>query len=185
MNIHRIINNTKSEGPGNRVAIWTQGCSRHCKGCMAKDTWPHINNQKMSIEEILSIVTKNPTIEGVTILGGEPFEQVQELSQLTQGIKDKGLSTIIFTGYTYEQLRDSGNSYIEAILSSIDVIIDGPYIQELRSFSRPMVGSDNQRFIFLTDTYSLADFQTNTIEVRISKGGIVQYNGMGEFDKFM
>lgn len=183
MNIHRIVTKTKSEGPGSRVAIWVQGCSIHCNGCMAKETWPTSPKQLLEVEDILSIIDRTFDIEGVTILGGEPFDQAYELAKLTDGIKSRGLSIIVFTGHTYEDLRTIDSFDIAKVLNNTDVLIDGPYVEEERSFERPLVGSNNQRFLFLSDRYNLSDFNKNAIEIRISQDGIVQYNGMGDFRK--
>lgn len=183
MNIHRIIAETKSEGPGNRVAIWVQGCSIQCYGCMAKDTWDTKARQFMTPDDILSILDSCTNIEGVTILGGEPFDQAHELAILTQRIKKRNLSLIILTGYVYEHLLSVSDCDVKTVLDNVDVLIDGPYVESLRSFNRPLVGSDNQRFLFLTDKYKMSDFGKNTIEVRIDKDGIAQYNGMGDFVK--
>ena len=183
MNIHRIVTKTKSEGPGIRVAIWVQGCSIQCNGCMAKDTWSTSPKQVFEVEDLLSIIDSTLNIEGVTILGGEPFDQAYELAKLTEGIKSRGLSIIVFTGHTYEGLRAIDSLDIAKVLNNTDVLIDGPYIEEERSFERPLVGSNNQRFLFLSDRYHLSDFNKNSIEIRISQDGMVQYNGMGDFRK--
>lgn len=181
MNIHRIITKTRSEGPGYRAAIWVQGCSIHCDGCMAKETWPTVPKQLLEVDELLSKIESIPDIEGVSILGGEPFDQAYELSKLTNGIKLRGLSLIIFTGHIYEDLVAMDIPDIKTILDNTDVLIDGPYVEEERSFERPLVGSRNQRFLFLSDRYKLSDFPNNAIEIRISPNGVVQYNGMGDF----
>lgn len=183
MNIHRIVTKTKSEGPGIRVAIWVQGCSIQCNGCMAKDTWSTSPKQLLEVEDILSIIDSTFDIEGITILGGEPFDQAYELANLTCGIKARGLSIIVFTGHTYEDLMAINSLDIEKVLNNTDVLIDGPYVEEKRSFERPLVGSNNQRFLFLSDRYNLSDFEKNTIEIRIDKDGIAQFNGMGDLKK--
>ena len=183
MNIHRIVTKTKSEGPGSRVAIWVQGCSIHCNDCMAKETWSTSPKQLLEVEELLSIIDSALDIEGITVLGGEPFDQVCELARLTDGIKSRDLSIIIFTGHTYEDLMSINDPDIAKVLNNTDVLIDGPYVEEERSFERPLVGSNNQRFLFLSDRYNLSDFKNNAIEIRISQDGIVQYNGMGDFRK--
>ncbi len=181
MNIHRIIAGTRSEGPGNRVAIWMQGCSIHCEGCMAENTWSTNPKQIMDVKEILNIINRCHGIEGVTILGGEPFDQVKELAKLTCEIKKTKNSLLVFTGYTYEELISRNDSDIVTILNNTDVLIDGAYIESKRSFDRSMVGSDNQRYIFLSDRYKMSDFKKNTVEIRISKEGIISYNGMCDF----
>lgn len=185
MNIHKLIANTKCEGPGNRCAIWVQGCSIHCDGCMAKNTWSTKPKNILTVEEIFSVINNCHEIEGVTILGGEPFDQVRELAELSQKIKQSGLSLIVFTGYLHEDLISLCDPDIAMALENIDVLVDGPYINSRRSFKRPMVGSENQRYIFLSDRYELSDFDKNTVEVRINKYGVVSYNGMYDFNTLL
>lgn len=183
MNIHRIIEKTMAEGPGNRFAIWTQGCSRHCKGCMLPKTWSFNANIELSVNEILEKIYRMDDIEGVTILGGEPFEQAKDLVSLVKGIRKKDLSIIIFTGFSIEELKNSKNRIYQEILKNIDILIDGKYIENLRSFNIPMIGSDNQRFHFLTGRYSMIDIPENRIEIRINPDGSLFYNGMGNFER--
>lgn len=182
MNIHRIIPQTSAEGPGKRFALWTQGCSRHCKGCMLPETWSFGSHTLLSVEEILDKISNTPGIEGVTVLGGEPFEQSRELAELLAGVRKMGLSTIVFTGFTLRELELMENHTLEA-LRHIDVLVDGEYIEALRSFQVPMIGSQNQRFHFLTDRYRMEDIPPNKIEMRIAVDGSIQYNGMGAFEK--
>lgn len=182
LNINRIVDKTKVEGPGVRCCIWLQGCSRHCDGCFAKETWSHEKKQLISVEGLYERIMENPEIEGITVLGGEPFEQASEISKLLKKISPS-LSVIVFTGYTLSELIDLHRPEINEILDSIDVLIDGAYIEGKRDFSVPMIGSSNQRFHFFTDCYKMSDFPENKIEARIQPNGEVQFNGMGDFRK--
>ena len=182
MNIHRMIPQTNVEGPGRRFAIWTQGCSRHCKGCMLPETWSFAPYNQLPVYQILNKIKKNRMLEGVTILGGEPFEQSEELVELLAGVKKTGLSTIVFTGFLLDEIRAMGDVGRKA-LKCIDVLIDGEYMESLRSFDIPMIGSRNQRFHFLTNRYCMEDIPPNRIETRIMKDGSVLCNGMGDFQK--
>lgn len=182
MNLNRIVAQTRAEGPGTRFAIWTQGCSRHCKGCMSPHTWSFAPNLELSVEELLKQISESSGIEGVTVLGGEPFEQTDELLKLLLGVREMGLSSIVFTGYTLAELsvRDS---VCTKILQSLDVLVDGEYIASLRSFDVPMIGSSNQKFHFLTPRYTMEDIPPNQFEVWITKDGALLCNGMGDIDK--
>lgn len=177
MNVNRIICSTKVEGPGTRTSIWFQGCSRHCKGCFAKDTWGFEEKIKASVEELYEIVKNDVESEGITILGGEPLEQAEELLSLVQKIKKLGKTIILFTGYKYEYLLE--NDLFSEILKNVDVLVDGEFDEAQTDNSRPMVGSKNQRFFFITDAYTLKDFKNNSIEVRITPDGYIHINGQG------
>lgn len=132
--------------------------------------------------DIVGTAQAEPGVEGITILGGEPFEQPEGVAAIVSQAWANGLSTLVFTGYTYEQLLADKNPYIQKALAHTDVLIDGPYVAALRSFKRPLAGSDNQRFLFLTDRYTMDDFKPNRFEIRISKNGTVCANGMGEVE---
>ena len=92
---------------------------------------------------------ENFSIEGVTFLGGEPFEQAEALGVIAEKIKKAGLSVVCFTGCKFEDLKLEAKN--KKLLDNIDLLIDGEYIEELKDFSRPWCGSSNQRYHFLTD----------------------------------
>jgi anaerobic ribonucleoside-triphosphate reductase activating protein len=181
MNVFQIIYGTEAEGPGRRTAIWMQGCRRHCPGCMLPETWSFKPHTLIAPEAVIQRVPEDN--EGITVLGGEPFEQPEALLALLKAAKQRGLSTIVFSGYTCEELKAMPAVQRSRIFTWIDVLIDGPYEKNKRSFEVPMIGSSNQRFYFLTDRYILADFPGNKIEVRIRKDGTPVVNGMGDFEK--
>ena len=177
--VHKILKKTKVEGPGVRYCIWFQGCSRHCKGCWAKATWAPDGGKELDAEEILKDILATKGIEGVTFLGGEPFEQPQALEYLAREVKEAGLSVVCFTGGKLEDIKN------REILNYIDLLIDGEYKEEEQDFSRPWVGSKNQRYHFLTDRYGekiLTEYR-NKIEINIQKNGLIFINGMGDFEK--
>lgn len=186
IDVFKILKNTTVEGPGVRFCIWVQGCKKHCKDCWAKETWKFGVGKKYSVEELLSMIKlEKDNIEGVTFLGGEPFEQSQELSELASGIKKLGLSIVCFTGYEIDALKAKKDVYIDKFLSKIDLLIDGGFEVENYDLSRPWVGSSNQRYLFLTDFYSediISKFK-NKVEVRIGEDGKLEINGMGDFQR--
>lgn len=177
--VHKILKKTKVEGPGVRYCIWFQGCSRCCKGCWAKATWAPDGGKELDAEEVLKDILATKGIEGVTFLGGEPFEQPQALEYLAREVKEAGLSVVCFTGGKLEDIKN------REILNYIDLLIDGEYKEEEQDFSRPWVGSKNQRYHFLTDRYDekiLTEYK-NKIEINIQKNGLIFINGMGDFEK--
>ena len=179
--IYHILKNTKTEGPGTRYCIWFQGCMRHCKVCWAVETWDLKGGKEYNVIDILNDIFSTPDIEGVTFLGGEPFEQPEALMFLASNIKQKCLSVVCFTGYKIEYLQKKYKN----ILSEIDLLIDGEFIEEEKDFSRPWVGSKNQKYYFLTDRYneSILTKYKNKIEINIQKNGKIFINGIGDFDK--
>jgi len=183
--IYRLLERTKMAGPGWRFCLWVQGCSRHCEGCMAKETWPPSAGSPIELSELLRQVVVTPDIEGATFLGGEPFEQAEAISELAGHLKASGLSVVTFTGFQYEELLLLEDPNIQGLLDSTDLLIDGPFIQERFDLSRPWIGSSNQQFHFLSNRYSESDLQGihNQIEIRIAPNGTTIVNGMGDFSK--
>lgn len=172
-------------GPGWRFCIWVQGCSRQCKGCMAKDTWSHTGGVAMDIEDVFDAVIATSDIEGVTFLGGEPFEQSEEVSAIAKKLHSTGLSIVTFTGFTYDELTSADNPAYIRLLEATDLLIDGSFMHDKFDLSRPWVGSSNQRYNFLTDRYNERDIAdiSNQIEIRIAPNGKTLINGMGDFSK--
>ena len=185
LRVFNIIKNTKVEGPGNRYCIWVQGCSRHCKGCQAVHTWSHDKGELFEVEDIIEDIFKQNSIEGVTFLGGEPFEQAEALGLIAERVNKQGLSIVCFTGGKLEELQE--NPINKKLLENIDLLIDGEFIEELTDYSRPWCGSSNQRYHFLTDRYNEEIFTKykNKVEVNISKNGQIFMNGMGNFDEIL
>ena len=185
LRVFNIIKNTKVEGPGNRYCIWVQGCSRHCKGCQAVHTWAHDKGELYSVEDIIEDIFKQNSIEGVTFLGGEPFEQAEALGLIAEKVKKYGLSVVCFTGGKLEELQI--NPVNKKLLDNTDLLIDGEFIEESTDYSRPWCGSTNQRYHFLTDRYNEEIFTKykNKVEVNISKNGQIFMNGMGNFDEIL
>ena len=121
----------------------------------------------------------------MTFLGGEPFEQAEPLSRFAQNVKKLGLSVVCFTGYTIEELRAKNSQAVNKLLENVDLLVDGGFEKDNFDLSRPWVGSSNQRYIFLTDFYSPEEIKKykNKVEVRISEGGKLEINGMGDFER--
>lgn len=183
--VYRIIDRTKMAGPGYRFCLWVQGCSRHCYGCMAAETWSLEGGSDMETDEIIKWVLSVSSIEGITFLGGEPMEQAETVYEIAKAAQGAGLTVTVFTGYTYRELVDKNDVHVKNLLGVTDLLIDGPFIKEKFDLKRPWVGSSNQQYHFLTNTYSEIDLVgvRNQVEVRIFSDGKALINGMGDFEK--
>lgn len=184
MRINRVIERTRAEGPGIRLCIWVQGCRHGCKGCYAKSTWDREKGIEVDSLSLVDMVRRNKDcIDGITFLGGEPFDQACELLPIAKAAKNLGLNTIAFSGYLYEELLKEEESH--ELLRYVDLLIDGPYMEEKQDFSRPLVGSSNQRFIYLTDQIPKCEIENyrNQIELNIKTNGKLEINGMTDLDK--
>lgn len=151
-----------ADGPGVRVSVFVSGCTNHCVGCFQPETWDFDYGQvytKQMEEEILSFLAKD-FVQGLTLLGGDPFEFVNQegLVSLCQKVKaqfpDKNIWC--YTGFILDQDLLLGGrrhgSYTDQLLSLIDVLVDGPFIQEQKNLMLPYCGSENQRVIDLVQS---------------------------------
>jgi anaerobic ribonucleoside-triphosphate reductase activating protein len=154
---------------------------------MATATWDFAAGTFIEAHSIFEQIDLASDVEGITFLGGEPFEQAEALSKLALMVKASGLSVVTFTGFTYDELLANRNDHIKDLLLATDLLIDGPFIKERFDLSRPWVGSDNQQYRFLSERYNEYDLskQCNQIEVRIDTNGKTFINGMGDFRKII
>ena len=181
LRVSNILKKTEVEGPGKRYCIWVQGCSRHCKGCQAVHTWNPNGGIVYDTNSLINDILHQKDIEGVTFLGGEPFEQEKALAQIAKVVKANGLSVLTFTGNLYENVKNT------ELVKYTDLLIDGAFEIDKLDYSRPWCGSSNQRYYFLTDRYdeSILKKYKNKVEINISSNGVVFMNGMGNFDEIL
>lgn len=153
MKIKRIAYPVFSLGAGKRVAIWTVGCNRRCKGCVSQNLQGFDSGYKISVAEVVEKIKNFKKLNldlGVTISGGEPFLQ-GELSQLLKEINLLGIEDVlVYTGYTYEELKLIFPGFESDFQRYIGVLVDGEYIEELND-NKPLRGSSNQRIIFFKE----------------------------------
>lgn len=182
LRLHRFTPLTRSEGPGLRACIQVQGCPIRCIGCGVPQTWSPHGGALIDTDALIDAIRLGPAVEGVTFLGGEPFAQSEAVATIAEGVRNNGLSVVTFTGYQIEGLIESQRHDYDRLLDATDLLIDGPFNQDLVDFSRPWVGSRNQRYHFLTERYAgLADEIMNTpnrLEVRIGSDGNVITGGL-------
>ena len=168
-NVALINTCTKSEGPYKRMAIWFQGCNIGCKGCCNPELQDIKPAHIISLDEVITIAKESMIendIEGVTYLGGEPTLQ-QHLDVLSNELHKLDLGIILFTGYNINRLKES-------LVSSVDMIIDGQFIEEEIDLNRNLVGSTNQTFKNISDRY------TNDIDWFMNKRDLLVELNVGE-----
>ena len=147
-----IIRESIVDGPGIRFAVFGQGCPHNCQGCHNPDSHDFEGGYDCAIDKILEEIDKNPLLKGVTFSGGEPFCQAEEFAELGEKIRERGLSVVTFTGYTYEELLDLSNESINRLLEVTDLLIDGRYEADKRDLTLKFRGSSNQRIIDMKKT---------------------------------
>ncbi len=157
MNYANIKEFDIADGPGVRVSLFVSGCRHHCKGCFQPETWDFRYGQPYSLhtEEHLLELLRPAYIQGLTLLGGEPFEPENQkaLAALLRRVRDEMPEKDIwcYTGYTIDtDLRSGGKvytKYTDTMLGCLDVLVDGEFVEEKKDISLRFRGSANQRII--------------------------------------
>ena len=181
LQVAHIVPATEAEGPGTRFALWFQGCPLRCPGCCNPEMLPFEGGAPQRLADIIDAmrVALRDGIEGITLLGGEPFAHAAVASRLADAAHDLDLSVMAFTGYLLEELTASADPAVHRLLERIDILVDGPYVRELPETTRRWIGSSNQRVHFLGNRCSADDPRwqaPNTLEVRL-EAGVVTVNG--------
>lgn len=159
-------------GPGLRAVIHVQGCSLGCKGCFNPASHQAGTGNKVSVGEICTSIPAE--VEGVTISGGEPFQQPEGLLALVQALREQGYSILVFSGYTMEEIVQLPNG--RGVLDCIDVLIDGRY-EANKPAAEGIRGSVNQVIHILTDRYQLDDLLNRQTELTFRQDGTVSVTG--------
>ncbi len=151
MRIAGIVEESFVDGPGIRYAVFVQGCPHRCSSCHNPQTHDPAAGEEAPAEEIAASLERafaaNPLLDGVTFTGGEPLAQAQALLPLARRARALGLSLWIYTGYTAEEIAETDDPGVLALLDFADVLVDGRYEEGRRTLERPFVGSANQRTI--------------------------------------
>ena len=153
MNIASIKYCDCANGPGMRTSVFVSGCRRHCKGCFNEVAWdfnygePYRTKYYYYISQSLS----DKNIDGLTLLGGEPFEPENQFSSwaIAKIAKDLGKTVWAYSGFTFEELTRNvhPSEYPQELIGIIDVLVDGPFIEEQKDITLKFRGSKNQRII--------------------------------------
>lgn len=143
-----------ADGPGFRVSLFVTGCTHHCKGCFNPETWDFSAGHEYTeaIEEEILFVLSRPHISGLTILGGEPMELINQkgIVHLVKKTKELGKSVWIYSGYLFEDLLNNPRChgpYTEEILKHTDFLVDGEFHIDEKDLTLRFRGSRNQRII--------------------------------------
>ena len=164
MNYAKINKNDIANGSGVRVTLFVSGCTHHCKGCFNQEAWDFDFGQPFTEEtekELLEALSPS-YIKGLTLLGGEPMEPQNQraLVGFLEKVKEKFPKKSIwcYSGYTFEELTSQSRARSEVtdhVLSLIDVLVDGEFVEELKDISLRFKGSSNQRLIDLKTTLKM------------------------------
>ena len=147
MRILDIVEGTTVDGPGLRTSIYVAGCRHQCEGCHNPQSWDFAGGHEMDVEDLLAVI-KADEMSNVTFSGGDPFYQVDAFTELARRIKQETNKPIwCWTGFTLEEIQ--ADAHLAQLLPWLDVLVDGPFIQEQRDTQLHFRGSANQRIIHL------------------------------------
>lgn len=145
LRVLQIVPGTSVDGPGLRTSVYLAGCSHSCPGCQNPSSWDFNSGEEMTAREVAEIVISHGF--NLTLTGGDPLlhSDLDEVEQLVRLVRDSGLTVWVYTGYTFEALKESGR--YETLLPLFEAIVEGPFIESRLSPSLPFRGSDNQRIM--------------------------------------
>lgn len=149
--LYRVYHNSVVDGPGRRSVIQVAGCSIRCPGCYVPETHDRSNGRRVPITLIVKeIVANRSTHDGVTILGGEPFDQPGPIAELVSRLKESNIHIAVYSGYTMDDVIKKRNPSLDYTLSHIDLLVDGPFVLSLNENAGEYRGSSNQQIISCT-----------------------------------
>jgi len=183
LNVAKTLSHSRANGPGVRAVIWVQGCTIGCPGCYSGFTHPHKKVNLVPPAELSAWVANIDGIEGVTLSGGEPFEQAEAVAEFLKCLKTTSpdLSVFIFSGYEHNTLVESLNPYIKEVMMLSDMLCCGPFIAELYDENLLWRGSSNQQLVYNSERYAnteeLCWINTSPIEEINMNATSLEYTG--------
>ena len=133
------------DGPGFRTSIYCAGCRHKCPGCHNPQSWDFDGGRDMTVAQLMAIIEADPFTRGVTFSGGDPMYQAAGFAELARQIHRRTQKDIwCYTGFTFESLIHDDQ---RLLLSEVDVLVDGPFVQSLHDPDLLFRGSSNQRLI--------------------------------------
>ncbi|MDR3329915.1 MAG: anaerobic ribonucleoside-triphosphate reductase activating protein [Mycoplasmataceae bacterium] len=144
-----IAQQSTVNGEGLRKVFFSQGCSHGCKNCFNPETWPFTGGQVFDIDVLVQQVLAEGYLNGVTLSGGDPFQQSEAFAILSTKLKQHKINIWAYTGYTFDELLkiSKSNVHIKTMLNNLDVLIDGRFVEEQKDEHLKFRGSTNQRVI--------------------------------------
>ncbi|MBQ8700106.1 MAG: anaerobic ribonucleoside-triphosphate reductase activating protein [Acidaminococcaceae bacterium] len=135
-------------GPGVRYVLFFQGCPHHCPGCQNPETHDPVGGTERNVADVIQEILQTKYLDGLTFSGGDPLLQPEAVIEIARAAKNAGLNIWLYTGWTFEQIQKgaAGEKAKEA-LTQLDVLVDGPFVEKLKTGNAIWRGSDNQRLI--------------------------------------
>ncbi|MGX8851246.1 anaerobic ribonucleoside-triphosphate reductase activating protein [Amedibacillus sp. YH-ame10] len=158
------------DGPGVRIVVWTQGCIHQCKNCHNQQTWDAFGGEVYHVDELVEQIQEANLQTGITFSGGEPFLQAENLLPLANVAKEKKYSIWAYSGFLFEDLIKDAQK--KELLSYLDILVDGKFIEELKDYRLVFKGSKNQRIIDVQESLKRNEVVISTYDERNQKLGL-------------
>jgi anaerobic ribonucleoside-triphosphate reductase activating protein len=172
--VHAVEKRSRANGPGTRYVVWVQGCTLGCPGCFNPATHP-AGGDEVEVAALAQDI-RAQAVDGVTISGGEPFEQPEALLALVSALAADGTSIIVFSGFTRGEIERLALG--PDILARLDVLVDGRYVEK-RRLARGLRGSANQVVHILSARHRMPEIEATPVgEVVIGPDGEVRMSGV-------
>ncbi len=168
LRIFGLASDSIVDGPGLRFGVFVQGCSHACPGCHNPESHDSAAGDATTVDAVMEAILANRLVTGVTLSGGEPFEQAAACAEIGRRCREAGLDVWTYTGYTYEKLLETALAAapvaaslgrpqldpagVRDLLAVTDVLVDGPFVESLKALGLSWRGSSNQRVIDLAAT---------------------------------
>ncbi len=156
LNVAAVVHGSRVNGPGLRAVVWVQGCTVGCAGCFNPETHAHKAQRLVDPVELARSLVELPGLDGITLSGGEPFEQAAACSQFAETVRSSGQNLMVFSGYPYKLLASSPVAEVQRLLRTIDLLVAGPYIAARAISPSSWRSSSNQELQVLTERGALA-----------------------------
>lgn len=186
--LNRIQYPVYNLGPGTRIGIWVQGCSLKCRGCVSPSLWTSQNGKQIDIEYLVKQISAvQDCFDGITISGGEPFDQYQALIVFSAFIKKKtGLNIYSFSGYTLKELTKKFPDQL--FMTYLDYLLDGRYMQKKHSnrndrgsINQNLYKFENKRFFLQKDFFTSKRWSVNVSkDNQVFMSGIPRKNDLNK-----
>lgn len=146
--------NSIVDGIGVRYTVYLQGCKHNCNGCHNPETHDFNGGVLMNTQDIVSDFSKYKWFDGITLSGGDPFFQPVAAKELADKTHELNKTVWCYTGYTIEQIMNTGTEEMKSLLNSIDILVDGKFDLSKKTLNKRFIGSSNQRIIDVKQTMS-------------------------------
>lgn len=149
LQIGGVVRESIVDGPGIRMTVFVQGCSHGCDGCHNQELQPTAGGKTATVADILAQARSNPLLDGITITGGEPFQQAEGCAALAAAARAAGYHVMTYSGYPFEALYEGIDKVPgwRGLLEASDLLVDGPFLMAQRDLQLRFRGSRNQRIL--------------------------------------